>query len=186
MEEPFGRYLDADGVCYRTFPGTHPSKGTLFTRGTSKDEYACYTESGAAYVSGVNRLARKWETAKSLVPPSRPLQNKNQSDTGMIFFGTSTYANEEALDRLAQKGKRVDALQVRAFPFDQVLEDFVISHKRIFVIEQNRDAQFRSLIINELDISPEKLISLLNYDGMPITAARIIEGVMGKEEFIKA
>ncbi|MEO0580694.1 MAG: 2-oxoacid:acceptor oxidoreductase subunit alpha [Bacteroidota bacterium] len=183
MDQPFGRYLDVDGdgIPYRTFPGTHPSKGAFFTRGTSKDEYARYTESGEAYVRGVNRLIKKWNTAKEIVPRSELLQSSNQSETGIIFFGTSTYATEEALDQLRENGESVDALRIKAFPFDQTLEDFIAHHKRIFVIEQNRDAQMRTLLIAELDADPQKLIPLLNYDGMPITAARIIAGLKGEK-----
>ncbi|MEL6633861.1 MAG: 2-oxoacid:acceptor oxidoreductase subunit alpha [Bacteroidota bacterium] len=187
MDQPFGRYLDVDGdgIPYRTFPGTHPSKGAFFTRGTSKDEYARYTESGEAYVRGVNRLIKKWNTAKEIVPRSELLQSSNQSETGIIFFGTSTYATEEALDQLRENGESVDALRIKAFPFDQTLEDFIAHHKRIFVIEQNRDAQMRTLLIAELDADPQKLIPLLNYDGMPITAARIIAGLKGEKIPVK-
>ncbi|MEL6697115.1 MAG: 2-oxoacid:acceptor oxidoreductase subunit alpha [Bacteroidota bacterium] len=187
MDQPFGRYLDVDGdgIPYRTFPGTHPSKGAFFTRGTSKDEYARYTESGEAYVRGVNRLIKKWNTAKEIVPRSELLQSSNQSETGIIFFGTSTYATEEALDHLRENGESVDALRIKAFPFDQTLEDFIAHHKRIFVIEQNRDAQMRTLLIAELDADPQKLIPLLNYDGMPITAARIIAGLKGEKIPVK-
>jgi len=183
MDQPFGRYLDVDGdgIPYRTFPGTHPSKGAFFTRGTSKDEYARYTESGEAYVRGVNRLIKKWNTAKEIVPRSELLQSSSQSETGIIFFGTSTYATEEALDQLRENGESVDALRIKAFPFDQTLEDFIAHHKRIFVIEQNRDAQMRTLLIAELDADPQKLIPLLNYDGMPITAARITAGLKGEK-----
>ncbi|MEO0638393.1 MAG: 2-oxoacid:acceptor oxidoreductase subunit alpha [Bacteroidota bacterium] len=187
MDQPFGRYLDVDGdgIPYRTFPGTHPSKGAFFTRGTSKDEYARYTESGEAYVRGVNRLIKKWNTAKEIVPRSELLQSSSQSETGIIFFGTSTYATEEALDQLRENGESVDALRIKAFPFDQTLEDFIAHHKRIFVIEQNRDAQMRTLLIAELDADPQKLIPLLNYDGMPITAARIIAGLKGEKIPVK-
>ncbi|MEL7192345.1 MAG: 2-oxoacid:acceptor oxidoreductase subunit alpha [Bacteroidota bacterium] len=187
IDQPFGRYLDVDGdgIPYRTFPGTHPSKGAFFTRGTSKDEYARYTESGEAYVRGVNRLIKKWNTAKEIVPRSELLQSSSQSETGIIFFGTSTYATEEALDQLRENGESVDALRIKAFPFDQTLEDFIAHHKRIFVIEQNRDAQMRTLLIAELDADPQKLIPLLNYDGMPITAARIIAGLKGEKIPVK-
>ncbi|MEO1384950.1 MAG: 2-oxoacid:acceptor oxidoreductase subunit alpha, partial [Bacteroidota bacterium] len=168
MDQPFGRYLDVDGdgIPYRTFPGTHPSKGAFFTRGTSKDEYARYTESGEAYVRGVNRLIKKWNTAKEIVPRSELLQSSNQSETGIIFFGTSTYATEEALDHLRENGESVDALRIKAFPFDQTLEDFIAHHKRIFVIEQNRDAQMRTLLIAELDADPQKLIPHSPSDGL--------------------
>jgi 2-oxoglutarate ferredoxin oxidoreductase subunit alpha len=177
----WGRYLDldGDGVPYRTIPGTHTTHGAFVTRGSSRDEYAVYTEDADAYRRNVDRLVRKWETAKQLVPePEFPLpQNTAEGERpesiardGVIFFGTSTYAAEEAIDLLADEGIHLDAMRVRAFPFGQAFRDFVDSHERIFVIEQNRDAQFRSLMMIELGIDPAKLVSVLNYDGMPITA----------------
>lgn len=171
----FGRYLDVDGdgIPYRTLPGTHPTKGSFFTRGTSRDEYARYTEDGAAYVRNVDRLVKKWDTAKGYVPPAEVYQPGKQSDTGMIFFGTTTYAALETMDMLKQEGLVVDSLRLKAFPFGLEVEQFVEEHDQIFVIEQNRDAQMRSLLINELNIDPRKLVPVLNYDGMPITADRI-------------
>ena len=168
----FGRYLDVDGdgIPYRTLPGTHPEKGSFFTRGSSHDEYAAYTESSDAYRKGMDRLMTKWETAKTLVPSSVVYPSKKKSDIGIIFFGTSTYSSEEAMDMLADKGIHVDALRLRAFPFDQAFEDFVSSHKQIFVIEQNRDAQLKSLMMIELGTESSKIHSVLNFDGMPITA----------------
>lgn len=177
--ETYGRYLDVDedGICYRTIPGTHPTKGSFFTRGTSRDEYAKYTESGEVYVRVVDRLVKKWETAKSLVPKSELYQQKNKSSLGMLFFGTSTYSALEAKEQLAEVGLQIDALRVCALPFTQDVEDFIQQHDYIFVIEQNRDSQFRSLIIIELNTSPEKLIAVLNYDGSPITANTISEQI---------
>ena len=197
----FGRYLDIDqdGIPYRTIPGTHLSEGAFTTRGSSRDEYAVYTEDGEAYRRNVDRLSRKWETAKELVPQpefysrsgadagrkgSLPYEGavaEGQSgshslgsrNAGVVFFGTSTYAAEEALDLLAADGINLDAMRVRAFPFGKSFREFVDSHDRIFVIEQNRDAQFRSLMTIELGTDPSKLISVLNYDGMPITADNI-------------
>ncbi|PTM15070.1 MAG: 2-oxoacid:acceptor oxidoreductase subunit alpha [Bacteroidetes bacterium] len=173
--EKFGRYLDVDGdgIPYRTIPGTHPTKGSFFTRGTSRDEYARYTEDGAAYVRNVDRLSKKWDTAKGLVPPAIFYQDGKQNETGMLFFGTTTYAALEAMDQLAEEGLQIDAMRLRAFPFGPEVADFLASHQQVFVVEQNRDAQLRSLLINELEIDPRKLIPVLNYDGMPITAARI-------------
>ncbi|PSR11691.1 MAG: 2-oxoacid:acceptor oxidoreductase subunit alpha, partial [Bacteroidetes bacterium] len=156
-----------------TIPGTHPTKGSFFTRGTSRDEYARYTEDGAAYVRNVDRLSKKWDTAKGLVPPAIFYQDGKQNETGMLFFGTTTYAALEAMDQLAEEGLQIDAMRLRAFPFGPEVADFLASHQQVFVVEQNRDAQLRSLLINELEIDPRKLIPVLNYDGMPITAARI-------------
>lgn len=171
----FGRYLDVDGdgIPYRTYPGTHPTKGAFFTRGTSKDEYAAYTEDGAAYKRNMDRLLKKWDTAKSLVPKAQLYQEKNQSEIGMLFFGTSQFSAEEAKDLLAEEGLHLDAIRIKAFPFGKEVEEFISSHNLVFVIEQNRDAQMRKMIIMELDTAPSKLAPVLNYDGMPITADKI-------------
>jgi len=180
----FGRYLDVDddGIPYRTIPGTHVSHGAFTTRGTSRDEYAVYTEDGDAYRRNVDRLLKKWNTAKSLVP--EPVfyrsADRNVRAPGVIFFGTSTYAAEEALEMLDADGIALDAMRVRAFPFSRSFEEFVASHERIFVVEQNRDAQFKSLMMIELGTNPEKLISVLNYDGTPITADYIYRQVKNK------
>ncbi|CBL44538.1 2-ketoglutarate: nadp oxidoreductase, alpha subunit [gamma proteobacterium HdN1] len=179
MSERFGRYLDVDGdaIPYRTYPGTHPTKGSFFTRGTSRDEYAIYTEDGAAYVRNMERLLGKWDTAKTFVPAPELHSAPHQTNTGLLYFGTTTQATMEALDLLAEQGIYVDAMQVRAFPFHADVDKFIESHDRVFVIEQNRDAQFRSMIINEMDCSPAKLVRVLNYDGMPITARLIASAV---------
>jgi len=186
----FGRYLDIDddGIPYRTIPGTHLTRGAFTTRGSSRDEYAVYTEDRDAYRRNVDRLARKWDTAKELVPRPEfysadaiPLLSEEQwsktSEDGVIFFGTSTYAAIEALELLASDGIKLDAMRPRAFPFGKAFRDFIDSHERIFVIEQNRDAQFRSLMMIELGVDPAKLISVLNYDGMPITADNIFRQI---------
>jgi 2-oxoglutarate ferredoxin oxidoreductase subunit alpha len=173
--ERFGRYLDVDGdgITYRTIPGTHPTKGSFFTRGTSRDEYATYTEEGAAYVRNMDRLTRKWETAKTYVPKPEFYQPVKQSNFGMIFFGTTTYAALEARDLLEEQGVSLDIMRVKAFPFSDAVKEFIDTHERIFVVEQNRDAQFKSLLVNELEINSEDLFSVLNYDGFPITAELI-------------
>lgn len=177
--EKFGRYLDVDkdGITYRTLPGTHPTKGSFFTRGTSRDEYATYTEDSAAYQRNMDRLIRKWNTAKDMVPVPQVYQKKNKSKFGMIFFGTSTYAAEEAMDILKEEEVVIDALRLKSFPFNKTVEDFVNSHDKVFVIEQNRDAQMKSLLMIELQADPKKLISVLNYDGMPITADNILKQI---------
>ncbi|MBX3299121.1 MAG: 2-oxoacid:acceptor oxidoreductase subunit alpha [Acidobacteria bacterium] len=175
----WGRYLDIDndGIPYRTIGGTHPTRGAFVTRGSSRDEYGVYTEDGEAYVRNVDRLAKKWETAKKLVPEPQFLQTANTRPDGVIFFGTSTYAAEEAIELLRKDGIELDAMRPRAFPFSKLFRDFVDSHSRIFVIEQNRDAQFRSLMMIELGTDASKLISVLNYDGMPITADNIFRQI---------
>ena len=177
--EKFGRYLDVDkdGITYRTLPGTHPSKGSFFTRGTSRDEYATYTEDSAAYQRNMDRLTRKWDTAKTMVPAPQLYQKKNESKNGILFFGTSEYAAEEAMDILKEEKIIVDAIRLKSFPFTKEVEAFVNSHDKVFVIEQNRDAQMRSLLMIEMDADPKKLISVLNYDGMPITADNILNQI---------
>ncbi len=181
MEE-FGRYLDVDddGVCYRTVPGTHPTKGSFFTRGTSRDEYARYTEDGQVYVRVVDRILKKWETAKSLVPKPQVQWSESETKFGILFFGTTNYSALEAMELLEEEGIQVNAMRVLAFPFTTEVEDFIDKHEYVFVIEQNRDAQFRSLLINELDAHPKKLIRVLNYDGMPITADNIKNQIVQK------
>lgn len=180
--ERYGRYLDSDGdgIPYRTIPGTHESRGAYVTRGTSRDEYAVYTEDGGAYQRNMDRLLKKWDTAKAMVPAPEFLQKENTSPFGVLFFGTSTYAAEEAIELLKEEQISLDAMRVKAFPFGEEFADFINSHETIFVIEQNRDAQFRSLMMIELGINPEKLVSVLNYDGTPITADFIFNQIREK------
>jgi 2-oxoglutarate ferredoxin oxidoreductase subunit alpha len=175
----WGRYLDIDndGIPYRTIGGTHPTRGAFVTRGSSRDEYGVYTEDGEAYQRNVDRLAKKWDTAKELVPQPQFYQESNRSKDGVIFFGTSIFSAEEAIELLEADGIVLDAMRPRAFPFGRAFADFVESHDRIFVIEQNRDAQFRSMMMIELGVNASKLISVLNYDGMPITADNIYRQV---------
>ena len=177
--EDFGRYLDVDkdGITYRTLPGTHPSKGSFFTRGTSRDEYAKYTEDGAAYVRNMDRLLRKWNTAKTIVPAPQFYTDPDGAETGMLFFGTSTDAALEAIDKLRAQGIRIDGMRLKAAPFPQDVVDFILEHETIFVVEQNRDGQMRSILINELEIDPQRLVSILNYDGFPITADYLIRKI---------
>lgn len=176
----FGRYLDSDGdgIPYRTYPGTHPTKGSFFTRGTSKDEYAAYTEDGAAYKRNMDRLTRKWDTAKGMVPAAEINLSSQSGAVGMLYFGTSTFSSEEAKDLLEGDGVAVDSIRIKAFPFGKEVVDFVESHEKLFVIEQNRDAQMRKMLIMELDCPPKKLVPVLNYDGMPITADSIRQQII--------
>jgi 2-oxoglutarate ferredoxin oxidoreductase subunit alpha len=179
--EKFGRYLDVDGdgICYRTIPGTHASKGAFFTRGTSRDTYAVYTEDGDKYVENMDRLIRKFETAKQYVPAPELYKQHDNAAYGVIFFGTSTESSLEALDILADEGIRLNALRIRAFPFSEVVDDFIARHEKVFVVEQNRDAQLRTLLMAENDVPPQKMIPVLNYDGMPITAQQILRKIRG-------
>ncbi|MET0378079.1 MAG: 2-oxoacid:acceptor oxidoreductase subunit alpha [Spongiibacteraceae bacterium] len=187
LNSRFGRYLDVDddGICYRTYPGTHPTKGGFFTRGTSRDEYAVYTEDGTAYVRNMERLLKKWETAKSYVPVPQIIRAEGGNNIGVIHFGTSRDATLEAVDYMLEEGVKVDTLRVRAFPFNRDVEDFIAQHDTVFVVEQNRDGQLRSMLINECEINPKKLVAVLNYDGMPITARFIMGKIFDHLEAAK-
>ena len=175
----FGRYLDVDhdGITYRTLPGAHPSKGAYFTRGSSRDEYARYTEDGAAYQRNMERLLRKFATAKQYVP--RPVQRDAAAPTrfGAIYYGSTSPAMDEAAELLAAQGVALDLLRVRGFPFHDDVIEFVARHDTVFVVEQNRDAQLRTLLINEGEIDPAKLVRVLHYDGTPITARFIAAAI---------
>jgi 2-oxoglutarate ferredoxin oxidoreductase subunit alpha len=168
----FGRYLDVDGdgIPYRTYPGTHPRRGAFFTRGTTRDAYARYTEEGAPYVENMQRLLRKFETAKQYLPRPVVAKAKEPARHGAVFYGSTGPAMKEALDRLEEKGVFLDTLRLRAFPFHDEVTEFIESHDQVFVVEQNRDAQMRALLLNECGVAPAKLIPVLHYDGTPITA----------------
>ena len=186
MNTRYGRYLDIDndGIPYRTIPGAHPTKGAYFTRGSSHDEYGLYTEDSAAYVRVMERLEKKFETAKQIVPKPFMYQKKDKSKIGILFFGTSTYSSEEAKDILLLQGVEIDAMRLRAFPFNEDVNLFIENHDFVFLIEQNRDAQMRTLLIGELDVNPKKLIKVLNYDGMPITADFIVNKITKELELM--
>ena len=175
----FGRYLDVDGdgIPYRTLPGTHASKGAYFTRGTTRDVYARYSEAGPDYLYNVTRLLKKFETAKELVP--QPVLQKAARKTrfGVIFYGSTSPAMAEAFEALQAQDVHIDTLRVRAFPFSAAVDRFVAEHETVFVVEQNRDAQLRMMLVNEQEIDPARLQPILHYDGTPITARFIIEAV---------
>jgi 2-oxoglutarate/2-oxoacid ferredoxin oxidoreductase subunit alpha len=181
--QEFGRYLDVDGdgVPYRTYPGTHPTRGAFFTRGTSRDRYATYTEDGAAYVDNMERLLRKFETAKALVPaPVVRLAAAEPARHGVLYFGSTAAAMEEALHDLAAQGVHLDAMRVRAFPFTQEVAAFVRGREQVFVVEQNRDGQLRTLLLRECDLDPARLVAVLHYDGTPITARFIADAIRAR------
>jgi 2-oxoglutarate ferredoxin oxidoreductase subunit alpha len=177
----FGRYkdVDGDGIPWRTLPGTHPSKGAYFTRGTTRDEYARYSETGKDYLHNVERLLRKFATAATLVPQPvlRPAARKTR--LGVIYFGSTAPAMDEALQALARDGIHLDALRLRAFPFPDSVRDFITAHEQVFVVEQNRDAQMRTLLVTELEVAPARLSKVLHFDGTPITARFITQAITG-------
>jgi 2-oxoglutarate/2-oxoacid ferredoxin oxidoreductase subunit alpha len=168
----WGRYrdIDGDGICSRTYPGTHPTKGVYFTRGTSRDEFSAYTEDSGAYVGNMERLQLKWETAKRLLPLARIKVHNPQARLGVIFYGSTTPAAYEAIEQLQGRGIALNSMRLRAFPFQQEVLDFVHKHELVFVVEQNRDGQMRTLLINEGNLPPHKLIPITSYDGLPVAS----------------
>ncbi|MCA3746258.1 MAG: 2-oxoacid:acceptor oxidoreductase subunit alpha [Phenylobacterium sp.] len=175
----FGRYLDVDGdgIPYRTYPGVHPTRGGYFTRGTSRNPYARYSEEGSVYVDNVQRLLRKFETAKSFVPAPELRPAGAPTRDGVIYYGSTGPAMHEALGLFERQGRRLDALRIRAFPFSSEVDDFLASHDRIFVVEQNRDAQLRTLLMAENGGDPDRLVPILHFDGTPITARFIVSSI---------
>ena len=173
----FGRYkdVDGDGIAWRTLPGTHPTKGAYFTRGTTRDPYARYSERGPDYIYNMERLLRKFETAADMVP--QPIFTKAPKATklGVIYFGSTSPAMQEGLDILNAEGLHLDAMRLRAFPFPASVAAFIAEHEQVYVVEQNRDAQMHSLLVNELSIDPAKMVKVLHYDGTPITARFITD-----------
>ncbi len=177
----FGRYkdVDGDGIPWRTLPGTHPSKGAYFTRGTTRDAYARYSERGPDYIYNMERLLRKFGTAATLVPPPVLRKAARPTRLGVLYFGSTSPAMHEALEVLAREGVMLDAMRLRAFPFPDAVPEFIAAHEKVFVVEQNRDGQMQTLLVNELGIDPAKLVRVLHFDGTPITA-RFIAGAIRK------
>jgi 2-oxoglutarate ferredoxin oxidoreductase subunit alpha len=178
----FGRYkdVDGDGIPWRTLPGTHPTKGSFFTRGTTRDPYARYSEKGVDYIYNMERLLMKFKTASNLVPQPVVLAAQQETPYGVIYFGSTAPAMEEAFDVLRQAGIELDAMRLRAFPFPDSVKSFIKAHKKVFVIEQNRDAQMHTLLSTELELDGTSLIKILHYDGTPITA-RFIASAIGSK-----
>ena len=170
------RDFDGDGIPYRTLPGSD-RKGSYFVRGSGHNQYGGYTEDADEYQQVVDRLKLKWETARGLVPSAVERKAAGRTDIGLIAFGSSHGATVEALDRLAEQGVAVDYLRLRAFPFGEEVEAFLDAHRTVFVLEQNRDAQMRSLLMAELDADPQKLVSILHYNGLPVPSDMIVERI---------
>lgn len=176
----FGRYLDVDGdgMTYRTYPGTHPERGSFFTRGTSRDEYAIYTENGDIYVENMERLTKKFRSALEYTPQPVITERGKDKTYGVIHFGTTRAALDEAMDRVSEKGYEVDDLRLQSFPFHDSVNEFIEAHDYVMVIEQNRDGQMRTLLVNELEVDPKKLLPILHYNGTPINATFIAENIL--------
>ncbi|MBS0581279.1 MAG: 2-oxoacid:acceptor oxidoreductase subunit alpha [Proteobacteria bacterium] len=178
--EKFHRFVDkdGDGITARTLPGVHP-KAAYFTRGSGHTKFGTYTEDSAEYQEVLDRLMVKWGTAKKLVPRA-VIDATAGSKVGLVSIGSCDGAIHEAMDLLKQQGVTVDYMRVRAFPFSEDVERFLEAHETLFVIEQNRDAQLRSLLTLETGVDKKKLRSLLHYDGLPISSAFIVEGVLAE------
>ena len=178
--DKFHRYLDVDGdgIPYRTLPGQHP-KGAYFTRGSGHTRYGGYTEDAAAYQDVVDRLLVKWETARTLVPPAE-IACSSFNKTAILTLGSGHAACQEALDRLGEQNVNLNYCRVRAFPFDDSVIDFIDKHDTVYVVEQNRDAQLKSLLVNEAGADPAKLVSLLHYNGIPINAGFVVDSVLAE------
>lgn len=176
--DKFGRYLDVDGdgIGYRTLPGTHPNKGAFFTRGTSRDEYAVYTEDPDVYTQNMQRLLTKWETAREMLPKAA-IEDTDKS-TGVIYYGTTAIPMKETLMLLADAGVVVDTMRIRSFPFGPEVEEFISSHQPVFLIEQNRDAQMKTLLVNDLGLNPDEIESVLYFGGMSISADFIFASIV--------
>jgi len=178
--EKFYRYFDkdGDGIPYRTLPGVSP-KTAYFTRESGHTQYGGYTEDSAEYQIVLDRLKRKFDTAKKLVPSAVFARNEGR-DIGVVSIGSCDGAVREALDLLARRGIHADYMRVRAFPFGEEVERFLAEHSLIFVVEQNRDAQFRSLLTLETAVDKSKLRSILHYSGLPMASTVIVDGIVAE------
>ena len=176
--EKFHRYFDVDGdaIPYRTLPGVHP-KGAYFTRGSGHNMYGAYTEDAGEYQEVVDRLRRKWETAKRYVPEPVIQLFRFSAATRLFPSVVVTMPCRRPAISWPGQGIATNYLRVLAFPFNQQVQDFLDNHDRIYVVEQNRDAQLRSLLLLETDVEQDKLISVLHYNGLPINAAAIVDAI---------
>ncbi len=178
--EKFHRYLDVDGdgIPYRTLPGEHP-KGSYFTRGSGHTKYGAYTEDSAEYQEVVDRLLVKWETARKLVPEPEIAWSKFNKNA-ILTLGSGDGAVREALDILKDKNVGLNYCRVKAFPFSDAVTDFIDKHDRVYVVEQNRDGQLRSMLILDAEVEPKKLVSLLHYYGMPSSADFVVHRLLAE------
>lgn len=184
LEETWGRYrdLDGDGIPWRTLPGTDHPKAAYFTRGSGHDEAARYTEKPHDYVKNVERLARKLDGARELLPG--PLAEDREGATkGLLAFGTSHYGTTEGRDRLERDhGLPLDYLRLRALPVSAAVKEWVDRHEVVYVVEQNRDAQLAGLLRDEMPSHAARFVPVLQYDGLPLDATTVVEGVLAHHE----
>jgi 2-oxoglutarate ferredoxin oxidoreductase subunit alpha len=176
--ESFSRYLDVDGdgIAARTLPGVS-AKGAYFLRGSGHDKHGEYAESEDGYQEVMDRLVRKLETAKSALPDP-VIERREGSSALLVCLGSSDGACREAIDLLGSRGLVLDLLRVRAFPFSRDVEEVLAEHEIIFVVDQNRDGQFRSLLVNETGIEKSKLRSVRHYSGTPLSAVHVLKEVL--------
>jgi 2-oxoglutarate ferredoxin oxidoreductase subunit alpha len=174
--EKFQRYLDpdGDGIPYRTLPGISP-KAAYFTRGSGHSKFGAYTEDSAEYQEVLDRLARKFRTAAKQVPPA--VIDGRGAASAIVSLGSCDAPVREALASLRRSGVAIDYMRVRGFPFGAEVEEFLAAHQSVFVVEQNRDAQLRALLTMETAVDKQKLRSILHYDGLPMSANVVVEGV---------
>lgn len=182
----FGRYLDVDGdgISYRTYPGTHPDLGSYFTRGSSHNPYAAYTEDGDVYADMMDQLTLKLQTALRYIPEPE-ISGDGKNKLGLMYFGSTSLAIQEVLDSLNKKGIKLDTLRVRAFPFHPAVGEFLDHHELTYVIEQNRDAQLKSLLKIECNARHEKMHSILSYNGVLVSAQRIEQEILNSMQSLE-
>jgi 2-oxoglutarate ferredoxin oxidoreductase subunit alpha len=178
--DKFYRYLDVDGdgITYRTFPGVHP-KGSYFTRGSGHTKYGAYTENSADYQEVLDRLLVKWETARRLVPEAE-IRYSKFNKAAILTLGSGDGGCKEALDRLEARNIKLNYCRVKAFPFTDAIREFIDQHETVYVVEQNRDAQLRTLLVEDTDADKDKLVPILHYDGMPLNAGSVVDGVLSE------
>ena len=181
--ESFYRYMDVDGdgIPYRSLPGVHP-KGAYFTRGSGHAKTGAYTENSAAYQEVIDRLLVKWETARTLIPKP-DIRYSKFNKAAILTLGSGDGACAEALDRLATQDIGLNYCRIKAFPFSAEIGEFIEQHEVVYVVEQNRDGQLRTLLINDIGADQAKLVSLLHYNGMPINSGFVVDRVL--EEIAK-
>ncbi|MGE5345713.1 MAG: 2-oxoacid:acceptor oxidoreductase subunit alpha [Acidithiobacillales bacterium] len=183
VKETWGRYrdVDGDGIPYRTLPGTPSPQAAYLTRGSGHNEMAQYSEKPGDFVANVDRIARKFETARSLMP--EPVIENRGASSGLLAFGSSHYGTAEARDRLIKEfGIPLDYLRLRALPVGGTVRDWIARHERIYVVEQNRDAQLRTILRDEFPDRAACFVPVLQYDGLPLDATTVVDGVLADRE----